>query len=119
MKLSEIKDENAIELLADILEPAADIFSDKDIVNIIRNGGNKMLGIKLALKNHKKAIIEILAALEGVPVNEYHCNVLTLPVKLLEIVNDEDLASFFTLQQQMIVEEFSGSVTENTTEKEK
>ena len=95
MKLSEYKNEQALDILADILEPSAKIFSDKDVKKAFETG-DKIKGIKAAIKTHKSEIIEILAVLDGVPVAEYECNVLTLPVKLLEILNDTDLTSFFS-----------------------
>ena len=95
MKLSEYKNEQALDILADILEPSAKIFSDKDVKKAFETG-DKIKGIKAAIKTHKTEIIEILAVLDGVPVAEYECNVLTLPVKLLEILNDTDLMSFFS-----------------------
>lgn len=94
MKLSEYKNEQALDILADILEPSAKIFSDKDVKKAFETG-DKIKGIKAAIKTHKTEIIEILAVLDGVPVAEYECNVLTLPIKLLEILNDTDLMSFF------------------------
>lgn len=95
MKLSEYKNEQALDILADILEPSAKIFSDKDVKKAFETG-DKIKGIKAAIKTHKSEIIEILAVLDGVPVAEYECNVLTLPIKLLEILNDTDLMSFFS-----------------------
>lgn len=95
MKLSEYKNEQALDILADILEPSSKIFSDKEVKKAFETG-DKIKGIKTVIKTHKKEIIEILAVLDGVPVVEYECNVLTLPVKLLEILNDTDLTSFFS-----------------------
>ena len=94
MKLSEYKNEQALDILADILEPSSKIFSDKEVKKAFETG-DKIRGIKAAIKTHKSEIIEILAVLDGVPVAEYECNVLTLPIKLLEILNDTDLMSFF------------------------
>ena len=95
MKLSEYKNEQALDILADILEPSSKSFSDKEVKEAFGTG-DKIKGIKTVIKTHKKEIIEILAVLDGVPVAEYECNVLTLPVKLLEILNDTDLMSFFS-----------------------
>lgn len=121
MKLSDYKDEEALELLADLLEPVAEILSDKAILAAMQAKEiNKMGAIKYAIKQHKKSVIEVLAILEGVPVNEYHCNVFTLPVKLLEILNDPELMDFFKLQVQGMTEEESfGSATEVTQAKRK
>ena len=114
MKLSDYKDEEALDLLVELIEPAAEIFSDKEIAELIRNNGKPMSAVKLAIKNHKKSVIQILATLEGVPVEEYHCNIFTLPIALLNLLNDKDLMSFFSSQGQMMEANSSGSATETT-----
>lgn len=114
MKLSEFKGEDALDLLADIIEPAAEILSDKEIAEIYRSGGKKTALVKVAIKNHKKEVIEILAAMDGVPAEEYSCNVLTLPMKLLEILNDKELIQFFTSAVQTGGATSSTSPTETT-----
>ena len=40
MTLSEIKGEQAIDVLAEIIEPATEIFKDEELVEEIRNGSN-------------------------------------------------------------------------------
>lgn len=100
MKLSEIKGEAALDLLADIIEPATEIMTDPNMQKLIK-AKNKGAIIKVLIKDHKKSIIEILAALDGVSAEEYQVNVLTLPIKLLELLNDKELMSFFTSQGLM------------------
>lgn len=118
MKLSEYKNEAALDLLADIIEPATEIMADKEVYAVFQSNGKKMTAIKAAIKNHKSAVIEILAALDGVPVEDYECNVFTLPAKLVEILNDKELIEFFTLQGQTEGAKSSGSATENTVAEE-
>lgn len=118
MKLSDYKDEEALDLLADIIEPASEIFGDKRIAVILKNNEAPMKAIKIAIKDHKKSVIAIMAAIEGVDVKDYHCNVFTLPMRLLDILNDEDLMSFFSSQGLTEEASSSGSATENTEEKE-
>lgn len=114
MKLSEYKDEAALELLADLIEPAAEIMADKELAKMLKEGKAGLKAVSYAIKNHKEAVMQILALLEGVPVEEYHCNVLTLPAKLLEILNDKELMQLFTLQGQTMEATLSASVLENT-----
>ena len=99
-KLSEIKDEEAIELLADLIEPISEIASDeaarKELMNAKHDGMSPMEMVKPLLKTHKKSIIKILAILEGTPVEEYHCNAITLPLRLIEVLNDPELLSLFS-----------------------
>ena len=89
MKLSEYQGEAALDLLADLIEPAGEIMSDKEIGEVFNK--NRFKAIGLAIRNHKKAVMQILATMDGVPVDEYKCNVFSLPVKILEILNDPDM----------------------------
>jgi hypothetical protein len=117
MKLSEIKGEQALDVLADIIEPASEIMSDK-LVSAAAKSGQQVKAIKLAIKGHKRALIEIMAALDGAEVDEYEVNVLTLPAKLLEILNDPMVMSLFTSQGQKTEKTSSGSATENIEDEE-
>lgn len=116
-KLSEYKDEEAIELLADIMEPTAAIFADDEVVKEYR-GGNTMAAIQKALKKHAKKIMQIMATIEGVPLSEYHCNVLALPKTILEIISDPELQGFFSSLASTEETESSGDATETITETE-
>ena len=118
MGITDIRDEEALDTLADIIEPAAEIFQDKELVDLIRSG-NKVKAISVGIKGHKKSIMEILAALERVPVEEYHCGILTMPAKLLEILNSKAFSEVFISQGQKLVSTFSGSATESTGAKKK
>ena len=111
MKLSEYQGEAALDLLADLIEPAGEIMSDKEIGEVFNK--NRFKAIGLAIKNHKKAVMQILATMDGVPVEEYKCNVFSLPVKILEILNDPDMIQLFQYQGQTGDANSSGSASEN------
>lgn len=115
MKLSEYKGEQALDMLADLIEPAAAIMTDREIVSAVRANLPKIKIVKAAIKNHKPEVIEILAILDGADPKEYaeKVTLFTLPAKLLEIFNDPDLMSLFTSQGQK-PETLSGSATEST-----
>ena len=120
-KISEYRDEDALELLADIIEPATEIIGDTDVQAAFQV--SKLKGASVAIKKHKTAVKGVLARLDGVPVEDYHCNVFTLPARLLEILNDEALLGFFSEQAQNLnIADVSGPASENTkdveTEKE-
>ena len=112
MKLSEYQGEAALDLLADLIEPAGEIMSDKEIGEVFKE--NKFKAIGLAIKNHKKAVMQILATMDGVPVEEYKCNVFSLPVKILELLNDPEMIRLFQYQGQTGDANSSGSASENT-----
>lgn len=114
MKISEIKGEAALDALAEIIDPATEILNDPEVKTIYKSGQPKLLLIKYLLKNHKKPLIKIMATLEGTPVEDYEFNLITLPVKLLELMNDPDLMVLFQSQGQSEKETSSGSATEST-----
>lgn len=95
-KIGEIQGEEALDVLAELLDPVAEIAADTEIVDTFRSG-NQMGAIKMALKGHKTAVINALAILEGENPVEYAKKVrlITLPAKILEVLNDPDLASLF------------------------
>lgn len=117
-RLSDYQNEEALDLLVDIIEPAAELMSDQSTVNLLysKKAGDRMKGVKQMIREHKSAVMQILAALDGVPVAEYQCSVFTLPTRLIEILNDKELLSFFTDQQMQNSETHSSSVTDHTPE---
>lgn len=114
MKLSEYQGEAALDILADMIEPVGEIMTDKEIGEVFKK--NRFRAIGLAIKNHKKAVMHIMATMDGVPVEEYKCNVFTLPVKILELLNDPDIVQLFTYQGQTGDANSSGSASENIEE---
>lgn len=115
MKLSDYKNEDALDLLADIIEPTAKILTDKKIQAVFTGKKfNKMQVVKTLLKDHQHSIVEIMAALDGKTYDEYEFNIITGTKQLLELLNDEALISFFQSQGQMMVAESSGSATAST-----
>lgn len=118
MKLSEIKGEKAIEVFADLLEPIGKIVADEEVQKVVSSDKPKVVIIKTLLKKHKKEVIEMMAILDGVPVKKYEVNFITLPLKLVELLNDEELMKVFTLLGQDVALKRFGSATENTEAKE-
>ncbi len=116
MKLSDIKGEEAFDVLEALIDPASRIMADQEVTKTFNSGAPKLELAKLLLREHKKEIIEILAILDRVPVEEYEVNLLTLPKKLLEILNDPMMAEVFPSPEQ--TKTSSTSATENTEEEE-
>lgn len=119
MRLLELKNEEALDLLADIIDPISRITSDKLFLETYKSG-DKVGAIKILIRAHKKEIIEIMAISEGVPVEEYQFNVLTLPAVLMDILNSEEISSLFPSSGQTEEEEqlTFESVSANTEEGE-
>ena len=100
MRLSDIKNEQALDTLAEIMEPAAEILADEEVRTIYKGGQPKLKLAVYIIKNHKKSVIEILARLDGENPDEYEFSLLTLPKKVLELLSDPGLADLFTSQGQ-------------------
>ena len=124
MKLSDFKGEEALDVLADIIEPITFILADKDIQKMKEEAEKKkkplpMISyVKPAIKNHKKEIIQILARLQNQTPEEYEetLSLATLPLQVLDFLNDPEIQKLFISQSQTLQEASasSGSVTENT-----
>ena len=100
MKLSEIKGEKAIEVFADLLVPVGSILADEEIRKLINDNASKLEIIRQMLKRHTKEVVEMFAILDGVPVDKYEVSLATIPVKLMELFNDEAITQLFTSQGQ-------------------
>lgn len=113
MKLSEIKGEAALDAVADLIDPIAEIARDRILVGLLRLK-NYPEAIKLSVKSHKKSVIKILAILNQQDVETYEPSLVDLPLMLLDLVNDPMLASLFQSQAETTEETSSSPATEST-----
>lgn len=129
MKLSEIKGERAIEVIADLIEPIAKITEDKDAAKLfmrerlpkgmtVRKFLLKRIrtSVPLLLRKHKGELIEIMATLEGVE-KETYAEALSVPKLISDIfslLNDSELLSLFGLAQT--TEEVSSGAARGNTQ---
>ena len=118
MRISDYENEEALDLLADLIEPAAMIMSDKKVEGMVKSKKPALLIAPYILKNHKKSAIEIVAALHREDPARVKFNAVSLLNDLLDIINDPQMAELFTLQSQNPQDIVSGSATENTEEEE-
>ena len=119
MKLSEYKNEDAINLLADLLDPISELFTDKSVIAIFNNKeASKIEQIQVMLRSNPKAIIKMFAILDNKAVEEVSYSIPEMIAKLYEIMQDTDLTSFFKSQAQNEAQQSSGPATETTKETE-
>lgn len=126
MRLSDIKGERVFDVIADIIDPIANIAQDDAASALFRREklpdgmtakGFAMLRAKKALpallKNHKEDIIAILAAVEGVSAETYKgaLNLVKLLRDAAELLTDEAFSALFLSAQNQAS---SGSAPENT-----
>lgn len=119
MKLSEFKNESAVDVLADLLEPASAICSDAELVNAVREKQSILKIAQIALKKHQKEVVEVLAIINGVSVDEFECTPVSILNDLLNVLNDTELVEFFMLQGRTRAEGNSGSAMESIKEQER
>ena len=117
-KIEDYKNEAALDLLVEIMEPAVELMSDKEAVAKLYTEKERMQGVKDLIKNHKSAVTRIFAAIDGVPVEEYEYSLIMVPLRLLEIVNNKEMLAFFTAQQSQDSNGVSGNAMETITEKD-
>lgn len=115
MKLSDFENEDALDLLAAIIEPAAEIMGDPKVVQLYKEKPMLFVVAEI-LKNHKKSAMEIVAAMHGKEPDECKFNVITLTKDVLDILNDPEILQVFSSQSQMTDEKPSGSATESTVD---
>jgi len=109
-RLSDYKDDEAIELWGELLEPISVIFSDS---SEIMSDKKKTIAAKAKaiLKAHPEEVKEILLIIDDTPVNG-----LNILFRLIALLQDfEDGADFFTsAEQERTVSGSTGSPMGNT-----
>lgn len=125
MKLSDIKGDRSIEVLADLIEPVCNIAADESITLFRRAELPEGMTpkefafkrikeqIPALLKNHKTDICQVFSILKGVTLEEYleALNMAALMFDITELVSDDEFLGFFSSAQSQTS---SGSVSENT-----
>lgn len=110
MKLSDFKDEKAIQVVADLLVPISKIVANKSTKDAKDSGVAAFASALLA--NNKREVMDMLAILNDVPPEDYHCTAASVMVDVLNMLNDPELMQLFGLSRQ--TEASSGSASENT-----
>lgn len=96
MRLYECTNEDALDLIADLIAPFSKLTADEEVQKAIKSNAPKLLIGEKAIRANKTAIIEILATLEGVPVEDYHNTAIGMLKDLVIILNNEDIQSLFS-----------------------
>lgn len=95
-KLSEVKGEEALDVLADILEPIVTIINDEEVKAGFET--NVAKSVSVALKKYKTEILQIFASINGKSVEETckEIDILSLPSYIVEILNEPEIQRLFT-----------------------
>ena len=129
MKLSDVKGERVFEVLADIIDPIANIAEDEQAAALFKKAklpegttpGKFLLerarkAVPPLLRGHKNDIIAILAAIEGVEPETYKgtLNMFRLFKDCTARLSDEACSELFISAQR--TGDTSGAAQETTTE---
>jgi hypothetical protein len=110
MKLSDFKDEKAIEVVAALLVPMGNIA--KNAENAEARGKSKLEFASSMLKNNAADVKNMLAILSDVDPEDYHCTAASVLVDVMQMFNDPELMQLFGLQSGTAAS--SGSASEST-----
>ena len=125
MRLSDIKGDRTLEVIAEIIDPIANIAEDEEASSMFKREklpdgmtAKKFLmkrvrkSLPVLLKGHKADIIAILSAIEGVSAEEYAgaLNLVKLVKDCADLLTDEAFMELFISAQS---ENNSGSAQES------
>ena len=95
-KLSEVKGEEALDVMAEILEPIVMIANDEEV----RAGFDTNVAkcVAVALKKYKGEIMKIFAAINGKTVEETadEIDLLSLPSYIVDVLSEPAIKRLFT-----------------------
>lgn len=126
MKLSDIKGDRVLDVIADIIDPIANIVQDKDIAAMFKREAvpdgmeardffakRMRKGLPVLLKGHKADIIAIMAAIDGVTPEQY-AESLDFPklfTDVMELVTDDAFLDFLSSSETGKGADASGSAS--------
>lgn len=111
MRLSDVRGERTLDVIADLINPIAEIASDEEAVALFRREKvpegvePRDFFVKRArkaapalLKGHKQQVIQILAAIEGTDPEEYaeSLNLAKILRDLRDLMTDEEFVAFLS-----------------------
>lgn len=116
-KLSDYKEEQAIELWADILDYFVEIVGDPHIAMMLRQKKAPLKTAQVILKRYPEPCSKLLLRIDPTPLDGLNIIVRLVSV-LKEVGEDKDIQSFFPslADAQKKLETNSGSAMENTEE---
>ena len=129
--LKDIKGEQSVDFIADLVEPIINILEDENVAEFFKKEqvpegmtagaffmSRAKKSLPLLLKSHREDIVAILAAFDGTSVDEYRQDLT--PPKLLKdafaLLQNEELLSFLELPQTKEPEKQSGSAAASSEE---
>ncbi len=129
MKLSDIKGDRVLDVIADIIDPIANMVQDKDIAAMFERKAvpegmeareffaeRMRKGMPVLLKGHKADIIAIMAAIDGVTPEQYaeSLDFYKLFTDVMELVTDDAFLDFLSSPETKKGADAPGSASESS-----
>lgn len=111
MRLSDIRGDRVLDVIADVIDPIANMVQDRDVAAMF---GRKAVpegmeardffaermreGLPALLRNHKSDIIAVMAAIEGVTPGQYAASldIAKLFTDVMELLTDDAFIDFLS-----------------------
>ena len=116
-KLGDYKDEEAIDLWMDLLDPIGEILQDKEVAKIYKKGGKPIQIAQEIVKRHRKDATQILLRIDPTPIDGLNIIIRLLDV-IMEFERSEELKNFFGSAGTVTEGASSGNATANTEDAE-
>lgn len=128
MRLSDVKGERTFEVIADIIDPIANIAADGTMAELFESRRPKdgqtpgqlfverlRKALPVLCREHRDDVVAVLATIGGTTPREYleGCSLATLAQDVFELMTDEDFLGFLSSQE---TGEGSGTSSESTEE---
>ena len=128
MKLSDIKGDRVLDVIADIIDPIANMVQDKDVAAMFERKAvpdgmdardffaeRMCKGMPVLLKGHKADIITIMAAIDGVTPEQYaeSLDFTKLFTDVMELVTDNAFLDFLSSSETKKGADAPGSASES------
>lgn len=128
MKLSDIKGDRVLDVIADIIDPIANMVQDKDVAAMFERKAvpdgmdardffaeRMCKGMPVLLKGHKADIIAIMAAIDGVTPEQYaeSLDFTKLFTDVMELVTDNAFLDFLSSSETKKGADAPGSASES------
>lgn len=94
MKLSELKNEEAIVAIASLIDPLTKIMKNEENRKAKEKESN-IVFVSTICKNNAKEVKAIFAILNGKDPETYECNIVSVATDLLDLISDPDIESLF------------------------
>lgn len=116
-KLGDYKDEEAIDLWMDLLDPIGVILQDKEIGKLYKKGGKPIQMAQEIVKLHRKEATQILLRIDPTPIDGLNIIIRLLDI-IMEFERSEELKGFFGSAGTVTEGASSGNATANTEDAE-